>query len=549
MRRWLRMTVVAVTAVTLAVTAGLFAAHREQRAREARLAAITTAEEFVAAWEAGDWERLDDVVADAEGGAGAAHAQAWDALQVAEAEVTLTDVAFDAPVSREAESSEAVASYTVTLTLSGLGEWRYEGAVGLLPGEPDWAVAWEPHALHPELDAGERLDRVRAWPERAALLDRNGVVLGDGPFANLAGSVGEATQEQLAELGMPYQAGDVVGQSGLQRSLEPRLAGAPGGEVRIVTGEGEVVTVLHAFAATEPGQVRTTLDPRMQEAGQAALTPIGDPSALVAVDVPTGEVRAVVNAPSGGFDRALSGRYPPGSTFKVVTTAALLENGLDPTATVGCPGTVSIGGRSFRNAGFAVLGPISFRQAFAESCNTAFVDEADQLPAGALEGMARRFGFGVDYDVGVPVASSRFPEPADPVEHVAASIGQGRVEATPLHMASVAAAVARGEWQSPRILADTEATQGGELLSARVQAQLEDLMRHAVADGTGTGAQVAGAPVAGKTGTAEFGSGTATHAWFIAYRGDLALAVLVEGGGFGGTVAAPAAGRFFSGLG
>lgn len=544
MRRWLTIAIVAGTAVALAVTAGLFAAQRAERARQARLAAITTAEQFVAAWEAGDWEGLDRVVADPDGGAGAAHAQAWGTLQVAEAEVALTDVTFDAP-----GPSEALASYTVTLTLSGLGEWRYEGAVGLLPGEADWAVAWGPHALHPELDVGQRLDRVRAWPDRAALVDRNGAVLGDGPFAELAGSVGEATEEQLAELGVPYQAGDVAGQSGLQRSLESRLAGAPGGEVRIVSADGEVVTVLHAFAATEPEQVRTTLDPAAQEAGQAALAPVGDPASLVAVHVPTGEVRAVVNTPPGGFNRALSGRYPPGSTFKVVTTAALLEHGLDPTATVGCPGTTSIHGRSFRNAGFAVLGPISFREAFAESCNTAFVDEADQLPAGALAGIARRFGFGVGYDIGVPVASSRFPEPADPVEAVAAAIGQGRVEATPLHMASVAAAVARGRWESPRILADIEATESGEPLSARVHAQLEDLMRHAVADGTGTGAQVGGAPVAGKTGTAEFGSGTATHAWFIAYRGDVAVAVLVESGGFGGTVAAPAAGRFFSVLG
>lgn len=544
MRRWLAIAIVAVTAVTLAVTAGLFAAERAERARQARLAAISTAEQFAAAWEAGDWERLDGVVADPDGGAGAAHAQAWETLQVADAEVTLTDVAFDAP-----GPSQALASYTVTLTLSGLGEWRYEGAVGLQPGESEWTVAWGPHALHPELDAGQRLDRVRAWPDRAALVDRNGAVLGEGPFGNLAGSVGAVTAEQLAELGGTYQAGDVVGQSGLQGSLESRLAGTPGGEVRIVGADGAVLTVLHAFAATEPDQVRTTLDPAVQEAGQAALAPVSDPAALVAVDVPTGEVRAVVNTPPGGFNRALSGRYPPGSTFKVVTTAALLEQGLDPTATVGCPGTTSIGGRSFRNAGFAVLGPISFREAFAESCNTAFVDAADQLPVGALAGIARRFGFGVDYDVGVPVASSRFPEPTDPVEHVAASIGQGRVEATPLHMASVAAAVARGRWESPRLLADAEARQGGEPLPARVHAQLEDLMRHAVAEGTGTGAQVAGAPVAGKTGTAEFGSGTATHAWFIAYRGDLAVAVLVEGGGFGGTVAAPAAGRFFSVLG
>lgn len=543
MGRWLTIGVVAVTAVTLAVTAGLYAAAREQRAREARLAAIDTAEQFVTAWKDGDWQRLDGLVADPGAGAGATHAEATDALGVTDAEVTLTDVAFDTPA-----PGEALASYTVALTLAGLGEWRYDTAVGLLPGETDWTVDWTPQAVHPQLGEGQRLDRVRHWPERAPLLDRNGDELAAGPFPDLAGSVGAVTEEQLAQLGDAYQPGDVTGQSGLQRALEQRLAGTPGGQVRVVEGEGDVVAVIHEVAVTEPAPVRTTLDPFLQEAARAALGPLSSPSALVAVDVPTGEVRAVVNSPQGGFDRAMSGRYPPGSTFKVVTTAALLEGGLAPTATVQCPGSATIGGRSFRNAGFAALGPITFRDAFAESCNTAFVSEADELPDGALAGAARRFGFSVDYDIGVPAADSRFPEPADRVEHAAAALGQGRVEATPLHMASVAAAVARGRWQPPRILADTEAAPPGEPLPPGVHAQLEDFMRHAVAQGTGTAAQVAGAPVAGKTGTAEFGTGSATHAWFIAYRGDLAVAVLVEGGGFGGAVAAPAAARFYGGL-
>lgn len=544
MRRWVVAGVVAVVALGILATAVTMAAIQRQREREARLAAIDTAEQFVLAWGAGDWERLDALVNDPELGAGAAHAQASEALQLSEAEVKLAGVDF-------AGAAEiASAAYTAGFTVAGLGQWEYAGNFELVPTDTAWVVQWTPATLHPELEEGQRLERERRWPPRAPLLDRHGGDVSAGPFAGLAGSVGEVTAEQLEELALPYVAGDVVGQSGLQRSLERRLAGQPGGAIRIVSADGEVVAVLQEYPSTDPEPIRTTLDPAVQEAGRVALGPIGSPSALVAIDVPTGEVRAAVNSPAAGFDRALSGRYPPGSTFKVVTTAALLAGGLDPAATVPCPGRYTVGGRSFRNAGFAALGPITFRDAFAESCNTAFVSQAEQLSEGALQDAARQFGFNVDYDIGVPAADARFPEPADAVDHVAASIGQGRVEATPLHMASVAAAVARGQWLAPRILADTSADPAtGEPLPAPLAAQVAELMLHAVAAGTGTGAQVPGEPVAGKTGTAEYGAGSATHAWFIAYRGDLAIAVLVDGGGFGGEVAAPAAARFFTALG
>lgn len=544
MGRWVLLAVVGVTALAVAAVAAVTVVQR-QRDREARLAAVEHAEQFTAAWEAADWEGLDALVGGAEAGAGAAHAQAFEALQLADPDVTLADVAFDTPL-----QGEATASYTARFTVTGLGEWEYTGSFPLLPAEEEWVVDWTPATLHPELGEGQRLERERRWPPRAPLLDRHGADLADGPFSGIGGSVGEVTAEQLEALGGTYLPGDVVGQSGLQQALERRLAGEPGGEIRVVSDDGAVVAVLQEYAATAPEPVRTTLDPAVQDAGHAALSPIGNPSALVALDVATGDVRAAVNAPAGGFNRALSGRYPPGSTFKVITTAALLAEGLAPAATVQCPGTYAVGGRSFRNAGFSALGPISFRDAFAESCNTAFVSEAERLPDGVLDATARQFGFNVDYDIGVPVADARFPEPADPVEYVAASIGQGRVEATPLHMASVAAAVARGQWVAPRLLDDEpEESVAGEPLPEAVPAQMADLMRHAVAAGTGTEAQVPGEPVAGKTGTAEYGAGSQTHAWFIAYRGDLAIAVLVEGGGFGGEVAAPAAARFFGALG
>lgn len=542
MRRWVAASLVAVAVVGLAAAGVTYATITERRAREARLAAIDTAEEFVAAVGRGDEERLDRLAPGR--GAGARHAGVLERLQVTGAELTLEAVDFDVPA-----PGDATATYTATLALAGLGDWSYESSFVLAPAEDGWEVEWTPRVVHPELEEGQRLDRARSWPPRAPILDRNGSDLAAGPFGALVGTVGDVTAEQLEELGHPYQPGDTVGQSGLQRSMERRLAGQPGGEVRVVGEDGTVLSVLQEFPPEEPQPVHTTLDPAVQAAGQSALAPIGAPSALVAVDIGTGELRAVVNSPPGGFDRALSGRYPPGSTFKVVTTAALLAHGLDPEETVACPRTINIGGRSFRNAGFAALGTITFREAFAESCNTAFVGQADTLPEGALADVAEQFGFNVDYDIGVPVADARFPPPEDAVEHAAAAIGQGRVEATPLHMATVAAAAGRGQWRPPRILADEDRPEGAAPLPPALPGQLADLMRTAVAVGTGTAAQVPGTPVAGKTGTAEYGTGTRTHAWFIAFRGNLAVAVLVEGGGFGGEVAAPAAARFYSALG
>jgi cell division protein FtsI/penicillin-binding protein 2 len=126
-------------------------------------------------------------------------------------------------------------------------------------------------------------------------------------------------------------------------------------------------------------------------------------------------------------------------------------------------------------------------------------------------------------------------------------IGQDRIVASPLAMAGVAAAVADGRWRAPRLLHGDPAATGPALPQSELTT-LRTLMRSVVTSGTGTALASVPGEVAGKTGTAEFGSGNppATHAWFIAYRGDLALAVLVDKGASGGAVAAPFAARFFA---
>ena len=364
----------------------------------------------------------------------------------------------------------------------------------------------------------------------------------------LLGGVGPATAEQLEEL--PERGpGDAVGQSGLQARYENRLGGTATREVVIRAGGAPVETLLtREGKAGRP--LRTTLSADVQRAAEAALGGRRDEAALVAVQPSTGDILAVANRPADtAFDRALEGRYPPGSTFKVVTTAALLRAGLRPDEVVDCPRTTTVGGRSFKNFEGNAQGAVPFAQDFAQSCNTAFVSLTERLPADALQRAGRDFGLGERLRFGMPAAGAEVPPGDDLVARAAAMIGQDRILASPLAMAGVAATVADGRWRAPRLLAGDEERAGPRLGTAEL-ATLRDLTRAVVTEGTGTA--LAGIPgdVHGKSGTAEYGEGDPppTHAWFIAYRDDVAIAVLVENGRSGGSVAAPIAARFFERL-
>jgi cell division protein FtsI/penicillin-binding protein 2 len=369
--------------------------------------------------------------------------------------------------------------------------------------------------------------------------------------AHVLGSFGEATAERLEELGEPYQGGDMVGLSGLEAVYEEQLAGTPTVSINVVDGEGAVVEELERFEGTAPEPLRTTLDPDVQAAVEEALGDTTTPTAIVVVDT-SGNVRAVASRPLGEFNRAVGGEYPPGSTFKIVTTAALLGQGVTPDTSVECTQTINAGGRDFQNFEQSSLGTVPFGMAFAESCNTAFISVTSGVDDGALVTAAEQFGFNADYSIGLDTATASFPAPADATEHAAATIGQGRVTASPLHMATVGAAVIDGTWEPPVLLPDVapEDAPAPTTLADGMAATLHDLMRRVVAEGSGTAAAVPGVDIAGKTGTAEFGSGDPppTHAWFVGLRGDLAVSVLVEGGRAGGEVAAPIAGRVLAAL-
>ncbi|WP_426570710.1 penicillin-binding transpeptidase domain-containing protein [Aquihabitans sp. McL0605] len=371
----------------------------------------------------------------------------------------------------------------------------------------------------------------------------------------LVGTTGPATAEIAAASNGRVAAGDTTGLSGLQASQDAVLAGKPGISVRVVpkAGSGQAAYVLKDFPAQPGLPVTITIDPGIQAAADQVMASAPKPAALVAIRVSTGDILAVANGPAGadGYNRALIGKYPPGSTFKVASGLTLLENGLTPDTPVDCPATIVVG-KEFSNAEGEVLGSVPFSKNFAESCNTAFVGQSRKITAQQLADTAAKLGYR-KVDIGVPTITASVPVTDSETEHAANMIGQGKVEASPLNVALASASVASGRSVQPRLVIDPaapEPTLGEQLPAGPIEA-LRGLMRGVVTGGTGTAlAGIPGGDVSGKTGTAEFGteSPPQTHAWFTGFQGDIAFAVLVEDGGFGGQVAAPLAAQFLTKL-
>jgi cell division protein FtsI/penicillin-binding protein 2 len=296
----------------------------------------------------------------------------------------------------------------------------------------------------------------------------------------------------------------------------------------------------------------TTLDLRLQSLAERGLADVEPASALVAIRPSTGDILAAASGPgSAGLSTATVGRYAPGSTFKVVSSLALLRSGVRPATPVSCPATTVVDGKTFKNyddypAG--ALGRIPLGTAVANSCNTAFVTERDRVTQAALADAAAALGVGVDHDLGFPAYFGSVPasdaEAGSETGHAASMIGQGRVLASPLAMAAVAASVGHGGVVVPRLLPGQPRDDASppEPLTRAEATELRSLLRGVVTRGSGSFLEsLPGAPVLAKTGTAEFGDREPlqTHAWMIAVHGDLAVAVFVEVGESGSRTAGP----------
>jgi penicillin-binding protein 2 len=430
--------------------------------------------------------------------------------------------------------------------------------------------------------------------------------------AHLLGYVNKAKDGAEEEIeNFYYYQPDSVGQQGVEKACDEYLRGSPGGRTIRVTPAGMVANDLGEKQAERGGRVTLTIDVRLQRIVEDALAAVKITAgkelrgAAVVLDVRTGEVLALASAP--GFDpnifnpatpapaieavmdnpsspmlnRAIGGRYPPGSTFKPITLLAGLESGaVSPQDTVVCSGSIQIGNwpRPFRCSNHSGHGPIDAYNAIAESCDVWFYREGLKIGPEAIARMAGEFGLGqpTGFDVGreqwgfVPTPTwkwLRHREKWLDGNTAQLSIGQSYLLVTPMQMACVAAIFAnRGTCLHPYVVKRIEACDGQVVhegqpeVRAHLSAKPEqlDLVRRAMlgavqdARGTAYRAAVKGLSIAGKTGTAEYDTkqGRLNCGWFIGFapydQPQVAVAILIEDAVSGGQTAAPVAGRIFA---
>ncbi|KAA0095451.1 penicillin-binding protein [Mycolicibacterium sp. P1-18] len=322
---------------------------------------------------------------------------------------------------------------------------------------------------------------------------------------------------------------------GLAAVWQKAIDAAAGWSVTLVDDKGQPTEQL---ASTPPGDtppIRTTLDLKLQSLAQQAVAKEARPAVLVALSPSTGGILAAAQnaAANAQGPIAFSGAYPPGSTFKTITTAAALQAGLaTPDTAEACPGTVTVENRTIPNEDEFDLGTVPLSTAFAKSCNTTMAALADQLPADALPKMARLFGIGVDYVVpGLTTITGSVPNADTPAQKVENGIGQGTVTVSPFGLAVAEASLGHGSTVTPTLVVGetTTADTPSQPIPGPVADDLRAMMLQTVSDGTATALQdVPG--LGGKTGTAEFGDNTHSHGWFAGITGDIAFATLVVGG-------------------
>ena len=440
----------------------------------------------------------------------------------------------------------------------------------------DGGIEWDKSLAFPGLRAGEELAADVELAERAPILARDGTALAEGPASerehpigsaavDVTGEVGEASEEELTRLarhGFPPET--PVGVSGLERAFNDRLAGKPGGSLLAVAGDGSSVRTLAKSKPTPGGPVKTTIDVGLQETAVSALA--GRSGGVAVLDTRNGDVRALAG-------QAFSAPQPPGSTFKVVTTTAALEAGkvsLDDEFEIN--DGINVGGRFLNNANGEYCGG-TFRESFAESCNSVFAPLGPAVGNDKLVETAEAFGFNAPPTLYSPrIVSEVEPEestiPTEIGEEIdlgVSAIGQGEVQATPLEMASVSQTVANGGVRLPNSVVLNKKlrpeAESVRVMSKKTSGELTELMIGVVTEGTGTAGAIAEAQVAGKTGTAELGPKPGEEdaenpvqikdAWFTAFapaeKPRLAVGVLlIEAEAAGGEVAAPIASEVLS---
>ncbi|MFZ4373387.1 MAG: penicillin-binding transpeptidase domain-containing protein [Mycobacterium sp.] len=320
----------------------------------------------------------------------------------------------------------------------------------------------------------------------------------------------------------------------VRKAVVDELDGEAGWRVVSVNRNKADVDVLNEVPAKPMPSISLTLDRGVQDAAQHAVDGQWRKAMLVVIKPSTGAILGVAQNAAADADgpAATTGLYPPGSTFKIVTAgAAIQRNMATPNTLLGCPGQIDIGDRTIPNYDRFDLGTVPMAKAFANSCNTTFAELASRMPPKALTDAASQFGIGADFTIeGLTTVTGTVPPTVNLAERTEDGFGQGKVLVTPFGMALAAATVAAGTTPTPHLIVGSQTTETGENPPAEpvILDGLRSMMRLVVTNGTAREIDDAGL-VYGKTGEAEFEGGS--HAWFAGYRGDLAFAALIVGGG------------------
>ncbi|MDJ0555672.1 MAG: penicillin-binding protein 2 [Microcoleaceae cyanobacterium MO_207.B10] len=405
--------------------------------------------------------------------------------------------------------------------------------------------------------------------------------------AHLIGYIGEASKAEL--LANPdYPMGMIVGQMGIERSANSDLEGVWGNRLIEVDNKGNEIKELGIKDPTPGKPVKLTIDIDLQKAAEKALG--NRRGAAVAINAKTGEILAMASGPTFNpslftgkmttaewqrlqgaskpfLNRALEG-YPPGSTFKTVTSTAAIQSGkYSPNSRVATYDAVTIGGITFNehSGGYGVIG---FRDALAYSSNTFFYQVGVKTGAEAISKWGRELGIGGSIDLkllGIDGNHGQIPTPKQKEEmydepwHIAdmvtMGIGHGLVLVTPLELSVMAATISNGGYRvQPHLLASQTNTETTKPVKTALKPETLNTVKEGLIDvvrkGTGRSLNDGTIPMSGgKTGTVEL-PGQADNAMYIgfapAYNPEIAVAVAVEEGGYGSVGAAPIAKEMFT---
>jgi hypothetical protein len=440
------------------------------------------------------------------------------------------------PTGAAATTTLEAVTYSVSAMVAGSaapsaesGTWSYHSTLTAyqVPNGTGWLIKWDPSVVAPNLTDGQHLATVLVPAQSTTVTDSAG-----NPLSS-------------------YSDPGIAIVANLLAQHAPTAAGTPGLSVQIEDSAGQAVPGSQATVTpAKASSVATTISPQAERAALNAAKET-ERSAIVVIQPSTGYILAIGNnAQSNDF--ALTAAVAPGSTMKIITSTALINSGLTTeNSPVECPATYMVQGVTYTNdQGESEPAGTPFSYDFAKSCNNAFSQWWTQLNGQLASTAQTYYGLNQPWNIGLPGESATYfnaPADASGSELAEEAFGEGKLTASPLAMASVAATVDSGQFQQPVLVPGT-ARVSASPLPANTDAQLKDMMRDVVTEGTAAGIGL-GPDIYAKTGTADVQGQDQPNSWMVAFAPDkdIAIAALVLSSGHGAQVAGPEVKTFFDG--